>query len=138
MRTCRSAERSGRRIGGQVALLGCCLLLGACETIGEAYDSKLTLEQPVDWWHQLQGGAIAEQRPPPPGVTDPYPNLGQVPPRPTPTDPATRRALLARLATERDKTQQTAAQEPIVWPVPDIPRPPPPTPAPGTPAPTAP
>src|SRR3954447_3392667 len=114
-----TTERSGRRIGGQAVLLCCALLLTGCETIEEAYDSKLTLEQPVDWWHQLQGGAIAEQRPPPPGVTDPYPNLGQVPPRPTPTDAPTRQALLVRLAAERDKTKQYAAQEPIVWPVPD-------------------
>jgi len=104
-----------------MAVLGC-LLLGGCETVQEAYDSKLTLEEPVDWWHQLQGGEIAQQRPPPPGVADPYPNLGQIPARPTPTDPATRRALLAQLAGTRDRTKQEAAQEPIVWPVPDAPK----------------
>jgi len=112
-----------------MAVLGCLLLTG-CETVQEAYDSKLTLEGPVDWWHQLQGGQIAEQRPPPPGVTDPYPNLGQIPARPTPMDPATRRALLTRLAAQRDRTKQEAAQEPIVWPVPDSPKPPAPASAP--------
>src|SRR3954451_9375076 len=115
MGTFSGGQRSGRRKCGQVmAVLGC-LLLAGCETVQEAYGSKLTFEQPVDWWHQLQGGEIAAQRPPPPGVTDPYPNLAQVPPRPTPTDAATRRALLAQLATLRDRTKQEAAQEPIVW-----------------------
>ena len=35
---------------------------------------------PVTWWHDLQGGKIAEQRPPPPGADEPYPNLASVPP----------------------------------------------------------
>ena len=30
---------------------------------------------PVSWWHDLQGGKIAEERPPPPGADQPYPNL---------------------------------------------------------------
>ncbi len=81
-------------------------------------DSKLTLDTPIGWWHDLQGGKIAEVRPPPPGVTDPYPNLSQVPPRPTPTDPVTRRALAARLIAERDRTRQEATQDPLVLPAP--------------------
>jgi len=80
-------------------------------------DSKLTLDTPIGWWHDLQGGKIAEVRPPPPGVTDPYPNLSQVPPRPTPTDAATRRALAAQLVAERDRTQREATQDPLVLPV---------------------
>ena len=58
------------------------------------YDSKLTLDQPMDWWHQLQGGSIASERPPPPGITDPYPNLARVPAKPVPTDAATRAGLV--------------------------------------------
>jgi len=27
---------------------------------------------PVSWWHDLQGGKIAEERPPPPGADQPY------------------------------------------------------------------
>ena len=88
----------------------------ATKGVEEFYDSKLSLDNPVDWWHQLQGGPIASQRPPPPGAADPYPNLGQVPARPTPTDPATRRALLAQLIAERDRTKQLAAQDPIAAP----------------------
>ena len=113
----------------QAAAVLCCLLcLAGCEKVGdqvsELYDSKLPLDQPEDWWHQLQGGMIAEQRPPPPGVADPYPNLDLVPPRPTPTDAATRRKLLADLAAQRDSTKQAVAQQPIVWPVPGAPTPP--------------
>ena len=37
------------------------------------------VDTPVTWWHQLEGGAIAQQRPPPPGVDDPYPKIGTTP-----------------------------------------------------------
>lgn len=96
------------------------LLLPACSATGSLTgaverlsNSKLTQEGPLDWWHELQGGRIAEGRPPPPGATDPYPNLAEVPARPTPTDPAVRRALTAQLAGERDRTERQAAQDPI-------------------------
>ncbi|HEY0203979.1 MAG TPA: hypothetical protein VGC15_07510 [Acetobacteraceae bacterium] len=77
-------------------------------------DSKLTQDSPVDWWHNLQGGRIAQDRPPPPGASDPYPNLASVPPRPTPTDAATRRALTEQLRAERDRTERAATRDPIV------------------------
>jgi outer membrane protein OmpA-like peptidoglycan-associated protein len=108
-----------RRVGslasrrGQAALL-CVLLLCGCSTVQRLNDSKLTLETPIDWWHDLQGGRIAQGRPPPPGATDPYPNLSSVPARPTPTDATTRRALTEQLAAERDRTQRAATRDPIV------------------------
>jgi len=108
-----------RRVGslasrrGQAALL-CVLLLCGCSTVQRLNDSKLTLETPIDWWHDLQGGRIAQDRPPPPGATDPYPNLSSVPARPTPTDATTRRALTEQLAAERDRTQRAATRDPIV------------------------
>ncbi len=99
------------------------MLLPACSATGSLTgaverlsSSKLTQEGPLDWWHELQGGRIAEGRPPPPGATDPYPNLSEVPARPTPTDPAVRRALTAQLAGERDRTERQAAQDPITPP----------------------
>ncbi len=93
-------------------------LTPACSRIEQANDSKLTLDTPIEWWHGLQGGKIAAVRPPPPGVADPYPNLGQVPARPVMTDAATRRALAARLTSERDRTERQAIQDPLVLPAP--------------------
>src|SRR5690348_133049 len=49
---------------------------------------------PVSWWHDLQGGKIAEDRPPPPGADQPYPNLASVPPKPAEPD----RAALQNIA----------------------------------------
>ena len=89
-------------------------LLGGCSAVQRLNDSKLTQDTPVDWWHSLQGGRIAEDRPPPPGASDPYPNLASVPPRPTPTDAATRRALTEQLRAERDRTDRAATRDPIV------------------------
>jgi len=129
-----------RRHWAKAGLLLAALALPACSEVERMSDSRLTAQTPVNWWHDLQGGKIAEQRPPPPGVTDPYPNLGQVPPRPTLTDAATRRALAARLVAERDRTERAATQDPLVLPAPAgaapapanaAPRPPVPPPDPG-------
>lgn len=125
--------RNGRVNAGLAALA---LATAGCSSVERMSDSKLTLETPIGWWHDLQGGKIAEARPPPPGVDDPYPNLAQVPPPPTPTDPATRRALAARLVAERDRTRREATQDPLVLPTPvsQVPG----NPAPGNPAPVRP
>jgi len=105
-----------RHSHSRVSLLLVTILISACTKIVQPSDSKLTLDTPIGWWHDLQGGKIAEVRPPPPGVDDPYPNLGQVPASPVMTDAATRRALAARLASERDRTQREATQDPLVLP----------------------
>ena len=134
MARCDRAEPRRPGLGEQVTLFrnGCpriALLAGllatACSGVERMNDSRLTLDTPIEWWHDLQGGKIAEVRPPPPGVDDPYPNLSQVPPRPVPTDPATRRALAARLVAERDRTRREAAQDPLVLPAPAAPAAPP-------------
>ena len=127
---CR-ADRNAKRAGGwtQAApaatqALACvaALMVAGCADpaapLERLYNSNLTHENPIDWWHSLEGGLIAEQRPPPPGVTDPYPNLASVPARPVPTDRPTRRALAATLAAERDRTRLQAAQDPLVMPAP--------------------
>ena len=100
----------------RLALLLAAALTPACSAVERANDSKLTLDTPIGWWHDLEGGKIAEQRPPPPGVFDPYPNLGQVPAAPVMTDAATRHALAVRLAAERDRTRREATQDPLVLP----------------------
>ena len=68
---------------------------------------------PVAWWHDLQGGVIAEQRPPPPGATDPYPNIASVPERPAPLDPAIRQAINQGLVADRANAQHEASTTPI-------------------------
>ncbi len=81
-----------------------CLALGGCGN---------TLSGPIDLFHNLEGGAIAAQRPPPPGAGQPYPTLGSVPPKPVVPDAAYRRSLQAQLAAERDRTQRVAADTPV-------------------------
>jgi hypothetical protein len=118
MRTFRTTQPTHCRTWRQVAALSCCLvgLAGCSGGVEEFYDSKLSLDNPVDWWHQLQGGPIADERPPPPGITDPYPNLARVPAKPVPTDAATRAGLSAQLAGQRDRARLLAAQDPVVFP----------------------
>ncbi len=68
----------------------------------------------VNLYHNLQGGEIAQQRPPPPGAHDPYPNLGTTPARPPPPDIATEQRIADELAAERDAQQRLAAANPLV------------------------
>lgn len=112
-RTSGPGQAAGPVRQGCVLLLFVGLLAG-CSTVQRLNDSKLTQDSPVDWWHNLQGGRIAQDRPPPPGASDPYPNLASVPPRPTPTDAATRHALTEQLRAERDRTDRAATRDPIV------------------------
>jgi hypothetical protein len=72
------------------------------------------VDAPVSWWHQLQGGPIADLRPPPPGVNDPFPNLGQIPKKPVPTDATTRQNIADALSADRTVAERDAAMAPIV------------------------
>jgi outer membrane protein OmpA-like peptidoglycan-associated protein len=83
------------------------LLLAGCSSLPASMN-------PVSWWHDLQGGKIAEERPPPPGADQPYPNLASVPPKPEAPD----RAALANIATAlvADRTNAQHAAAPIADP----------------------
>lgn len=82
---------------------------------------------PVDWWHQLQGGRIAEERPPPPRADAPYPNLASVPARPAVDDAAQRGRIAAGLVADRANAQYgTAPPLPAVPPMAPRPAAPPP------------
>lgn len=96
--------RGGSRRAALVALLP----LAAC---GPGADPVGT---PLTWWHHLEGGVIAEQRPPPPGVDDPYPHVGTTPARPPVPSVAARDALTASLAEQRTETHRLDAHDPIV------------------------
>ena len=129
----RHTARAGQATACRLLALGALVFLPGCESIEQFYSTRLPVGGAIDWWHGLQGGVIAQQRPPPPGASEPFPNLATVPPRPTPTDPATRRLLAARLASARDLTTRDAAQDPIVSPAPPSPAPTTQAPPPATP-----
>lgn len=103
---------TGKRVGWvkQAALLS---LLGGCGTIATLGNARIEDANPVAWWHSLEGGAISEQRPDPPGANDPYPNLASVPARPAPTPAAQRVALTAQLVAERDGVRRDVARDPL-------------------------
>ena len=71
---------------------------------------------PVSWWHDLQGGKIAEERPPPPGADQPYPNLATVPPKPAAPDRAALANIASALIADRTNAQHVAAAAPIADP----------------------
>ncbi len=100
-----------------IAVLAAALLLsaplGGCQRVERIYDSQLTSETPADWWHQLEGGAIAEDRPPPPGASAPYPNLDQVPGETPKVDVAHQRTLETQLLAERDQVRRNVVQDPL-------------------------
>jgi outer membrane protein OmpA-like peptidoglycan-associated protein len=109
-------------------LFACGSLLGCSDPLGK----------PVDLFHNLEGGEIAAQRPPPPGAGQPYPHVGLVPAKPVMTDPAFRNALQNQLSTERDQKELMAADLPMEkLPPPPPPQAPPPPPAQPAPAATA-
>jgi outer membrane protein OmpA-like peptidoglycan-associated protein len=68
---------------------------------------------PVDWYHSLEGGPIADQRPPPPLVNAPYPNLSTVPQRPPTADQVARGAIAAGLVADRTNAQYAASLTPM-------------------------
>lgn len=111
------------------------LLLSGCSSLPSSMN-------PVSWWHDLQGGKIAEERPPPPGADQPYPNLASVPPKPEQPDRAALANIAKALIADRTNAQHVAAAAPL--PDPSSPNaspglfgrgtvtPPPPPPPPGT------
>jgi outer membrane protein OmpA-like peptidoglycan-associated protein len=87
------------------AILACVAPLVAC---GDTPDTG-----PEKWWHEAVGGKIAEQRPPPPGDKDPYPNLASVPTKPKPADVAAWQRMTAGLMSDRLTAHEAAALAPI-------------------------
>src|SRR4051812_44226228 len=92
-----AAIRNTLRTAGLMAGLG---LLAGCQN-----SSSLN---PVNWWHQSQGGKIAEDRPEPPGADQPYPNLNAVPGRPTAPNQEELNKLTSALVADRTNAQHEA------------------------------
>lgn len=115
----RPIQARGAHAGA--ALLATASLLAGCSSGGSL--------NPVDWWHGLQAGPIADVRPPPPEADAPYPNLSSVPARPTPQDLAGRGRIMSGLVADRANAKYTASQSPIGTVPPPSAPPKPPSPA---------
>jgi len=97
-----------------------------CMPVVLAAGCNSVADGPVTWWHDLEGGRIAQDRPPPPDANAPWPHIQDVPKRPVIESAAYRAALQSRLLAEHDLVQRSAADAPLVV----IPPPPPPAPPP--------
>lgn len=106
MRPTTRAPGACTRAGGCAVLLAVLLLAGC--------GHRDAVDAPVGWWHQLQGGAIAEQRPPPPGVNDPYPRIGTTPAHaPAVASLDLRRSVTTDLLRQRNLANRLDANDPI-------------------------
>ena len=76
------------------AALACGALLALAACTAPAGD-------PIAWWRQLEGGRLAQDRPPPPNPDAPFPNLATVPARPATTGATTRAGIAAGLANDQ-------------------------------------
>ena len=107
------------RLGRSAAPAALLLLLAGCSDVPNSID-------PVSWWHNMEGGAIAQDRPPPPNPHAPFPHLANAPTRPAGMGDAEWADLKAALASQGANAHQYAADNPI----PTLPQ----TPAAGAPA----
>ena len=118
----RQTKGAGRRLQGSdrpvsavsdlrrcMAPAALALLLGGCASFPSSMN-------PVSWWHDLEGGEIAKERPPPPGATEPYPNLASVPPKPAAPDQATLENITNALVADRTNAQHLADAAPLADP----------------------
>ena len=80
-------------------------LLAAAPLLGCALPPEL---RPGTLLREMSG-ANFQSRIPPPGLDQPSGNLGQVPPRPSRPDPATRMSLDTALAQDRDRSREPLA-----------------------------
>ena len=93
--------------------LAVALLVAGCSSSGSF--------SPITWWHDLEGGRIAEARPAPPNVDAPYPSLSSVPARPQAIDAATRGRIAGGLVADRANAQYGASQAPLGVPAASLP-----------------
>ncbi|NHN85483.1 hypothetical protein GOB93_12635 [Acetobacter musti] len=92
------------------------VMLGGCH-------HRDVVDTTLDWYHQYQGGLIAQQRPPAPGLNAPFPKVGLTPTKAPPLpSPALRQTITTNLITARNLSLRTEAQNGTLTPV--IPPPP--------------
>jgi hypothetical protein len=75
--------------------------------------SSLDSVNPVNWWHDLEGGPIAQDRPPPPNADAPYGNLDEVPTTVPKNDTASRDRIADALVADRANAQYDASLAPL-------------------------
>ncbi|HEX4259698.1 MAG TPA: hypothetical protein VHY76_01225, partial [Acetobacteraceae bacterium] len=102
---------AGAQVLTPVLTLALTLALTGCGGTGPVASS-------VDFVHGLEGGAIAAQRPPPPGAGQPFPNLGTIPARPVPLPPSARQQVADALSIDRTLAEREAALAPLPLPAP--------------------
>ena len=107
------------RSSARVRNIGCCLLL---PTVMAGCAHRDVVDTPVTWWHQLEGGAIAQQRPPPPGVDDPYPLIGTTPAAaPKVASAELRHSVTEQLVEQRNLSARLNAHDPLPPPAATLP-----------------
>lgn len=111
-----SFQSAVRRSFFRIVLPFSCALLVGCQ-------HRDLVDTTVDWYHQHEGGIIAQQRPPAPGQFDPYPRVGLTPTTPPELpSPELRQSITNNLIASRNLTMRTEAQNGTLTPV--IPPPP--------------
>ena len=102
----RPGPRVRMTIGGSMSLITV-FFLAACA-------HRDVVDTPVGWFHDLEGGAIAQQRPPPPGINDPYPRIGTTPAHaPVVASLDLRHSVTSGLLRQRNLTTRLDANDPI-------------------------
>src|ERR1700683_4490175 len=92
-----------------VLLCGVAPMLSGCSSVPSSIN-------PVTWWHNMQGGEIAKERPAPPGATDAYPNLASVPAKPDAPDRKALEAITQGLVADRAHAEYMVASTPLADP----------------------
>jgi len=93
-----------QRAAPKLAAALLCALLAGCGT---------SASPPESWWHEYEGGVIAQDRPPPPGINAPFPNFAQVPTKPAVLPATARQVQLQDLTETRDLSLAGAAAAPL-------------------------
>ena len=110
----RGAQARRVKIPTQAVLRGSAMLLAVSSLLVGC--SSTSSMNPVNWWHRQEGGKIAEQRPPPPGADQPFPNMATVPAKPETPDAEALKKLTASLVADRTNAQHAAQSAPLADP----------------------